>query len=111
MANRQHGRSSPGGRNPGGRTARAVPVSRIGREIRTPSQSGVPSYVEPEVRRWPNPPEDAPPVSPGPDPALQDILRALSCQNQLLSDIKTLLEQLAAARAAAESADESQAKL
>lgn len=104
MANRQHGRSAPGGRNPGSRTARTVPVSRAGREVRRSSQSGVPSYVEPEVRRWSHPLEETPPASPEPEPALPDIRRALSCQNQLLSDIKALLERLAAA----ESTDEKQ---
>lgn len=102
MANRQHGRSSPGGRNSGGRTVRAVPIGRAGREVRASSQSGVPSYVEPEVRRWPHPLEDTPPVPNPPEPALHYIRCALSYQNQLLSDIKTLLEQLTAAYPAAE---------
>ena len=113
MANRQHGRRSPGGRNPGGRTGRAVPVSRVPGEVRTPSQSGVPSYVEPEVRRWSHPLENPPPASAPPEPALHYIRCALSYQNQLLADIKTLLEQLTASlpAAAAKNEEERQAKL
>lgn len=92
---------------------RAVPAGRVPGEVRTSSRSGVPSYVEPEVRRWPNPPEDTPSVSFEPEPALHYIRCALSYQNQLLADIKTLLEQLAAAppAAAAESADKNRQKL
>ena len=94
MPNRQHGRparSAAGRSQSGGRTARTVPVSR------TP---GTPSYTEPEVRRWPHPLEDPP--SPAPEPAMHYIRCALSYQNQLLADIKTLLEQLTAAASAAE---------
>ena len=111
MTNRQHGRSrgSSGGRNPGGRAARAVPVSRVSGEIRIPSQPGTPSYTEPEVRRWPHPPEeDAACLPPLPEPALHYIRCALSYQNQLLADIKALLEQLTAALPAAEPERESQ---
>lgn len=113
MANHQHGRNSPGGRNPGGRTLRAIPAGRAGREVRTPSQSGVPSYIEPEVRRWPHPLEDTLPAPPEPEPVLHYIRCALSYQNQLLADIKTLLEQLTADRAAAgsESAEQKQPEL
>lgn len=114
MANRQHGRSrgSSGGRTPGGRTPRAVPASRASGELRTPPQPGTPSYIEPEVRRWPHPLEDTPAVT-APEPALHYIRCALSYQNQLLADIKTLLEQLAAAAPAAEpgKADGNQPKL
>lgn len=93
MPNRQHGRSSrsSAGRSPaGGRAARSVTVSR------TP---GTPSYVEPEVRRWPHPLEDPAP-SLAPEPALHYIRCALSYQNQLLADMKSLLEQLVSDRAA-----------
>ena len=95
MANRQHGR----GRTPAaGRTARTVPVTRSpGREAVPP---GTPIYTEPEVRRWPHPLEDPP--SPATEPAMHYIRCALSYQNQLLADIKTLLEQLTAAAPAAE---------
>lgn len=83
-------RSPEGGRSPaGGRNARTVPV-------RAP---GTPSYTEPEMRRWPHPLEDPAP-SPAPEPAMHYIRCALSYQNQLLADIKALLEQLAADRAA-----------
>ena len=105
MPNRQHGRS----RNPsGGRAARTVPVSRAPADSRgtggtwMPSQPGTPAYVEPEVRRWPHPLEEEPsPSASAPEPALHYIRCALSYQNQLLADIKALLEQLAAAGAAA----------
>ena len=91
MPNRQHGRparSAAGRSQSGGRTARTVPVSR------TP---GTPSYKEPEVRRWPHPLEDP---APAPEPALHYIRCALSYQNQLLADIKSLLERQAEDRAA-----------
>lgn len=83
MANRQHGRP---GRPAGGRSARAVPVSR------SPGREGTPIYTEPEVRRWPHPLEDP---APPPEPAMHYIRCALSYQNQLLADIKALLEQMA----------------
>ena len=97
MPNRQHGRparSAAGRSQSGGRTARTVPVSR------TP---GTPSYTEPEVRRWPHPLEDP---APAPEPALHYIRCALSYQNQLLADIKALLERLSTAAPAAESPPE-----
>ena len=98
MANRHHGRSPAGGR-----TARTVPVSRSpGRDAAPP---GTPIYTEPEVRRWPHPLEDGG-SSPVPEPAMHYIRCALSYQNQLLADIKALLEQLAAAPPAAEKAPE-----
>lgn len=56
------------------------------------------AYPEPEMRRWPHP-VDGTPVSPqGPqaDAVCYYIRCALSYQNQLLADIKALLEQLAA---------------
>lgn len=91
MANRQHGRAPAAGR-----PARTVPVTRSpGRESAPP---GTPIYTEPEVRRWPHPLEDPP--APAPEPAMHYIRCALSYQNQLLADIKALLEQLAVAPAA-----------
>ena len=127
MANRQHGRSRnpAGGRSPaGGRTARAVPVSRFTAEGRDLSggawtasrpQPGTPSYTEPEVRRWPHPLEDAATAAaPAPEPALHYIRCALSYQNQILEDIKALLERLAEPSSPAkesEMAEESQSKL
>ena len=95
MANRQHGSRPSGGRN--GRAARAVPVSRSpagGRENWTPFPPGTPIYKEPEVRRWPHPPEETSSAQ-TPEPALHYIRCALSYQNQLLADIKALLERLA----------------
>lgn len=96
MANRQYGR----GRTPAaGRTVRAVSVSRSpGRGDAPP---GTPIYTEPEVRRWPHPLEDP---APPPEPAMHYIRCALSYQNQLLADIKALLEQLAVSAPAAEKA-------
>lgn len=119
MANRQHGRgrSPAAGRNTAGsRTARAVPVSRSptgGRglagnrgsgEIWTAPTPGTPGYLEPEVRRWPHPVTDDP-AAPAPEPALHYIRCALSYQNQLLADIKTLLEQMAAGTPSAPAED------
>lgn len=49
---------------------------------------------EPPVRRWPHPVGCQDPPLP-PEPALHYIRCALSYQNQLLSEIKTLLQQLA----------------
>lgn len=106
MANRQHGRP----RSPaGGRSIRAVPVSRSpSRETAPP---GTPIYTEPEVRRWPHPIEGAAPsarqTAPAgqTDTALYYIHCALSYQNQLLADIKSLLEQLAADSAPAAGGD------
>nr|WP_325232277.1 hypothetical protein [uncultured Oscillibacter sp.] len=96
MANRQHGR----GRTPaGGRTARTVPVSRSTVRAGETAPPGTPIYTEPEVRRWPHPVEDP---APPPEPAMHYIRCALSYQNQLLADIKTLLEQLSTATPAAE---------
>lgn len=96
MANRQHGR----GRTPaGGRTARTVPVSRSTVRAGETAPPGTPIYTEPEVRRWPHPVEDP---APPPEPAMHYIRCALSYQNQLLADIKTLLEQLSTAAPAAE---------
>ena len=65
--------------------------------------SGVPSASEPPVRRWPHPVNGIDPSQAGsvrqPDPALHYIHCALSYQNQLLADIKALLEQVAAGQA------------
>ena len=101
MPNRQYGRSqiSSGSRN----LARTVPVSRFPSGFRSPAGGGGAfrsvsrsGYKEPEVRRWPHPVEDGTPVpASGPEPALHYIRCALSYQNQLLADIKVLLEQLA----------------
>lgn len=93
MPNRQRGktgRPAAGRNSAAGRTARTVPASRA---------PGTPSYTEPEMRRWPHPLEDPAP-SPAPEPAMHYIRCALSYQNQLLADIKALLERLAADRTA-----------
>ena len=113
MPNRQHGRSrSPAGSrsSAASRSAYTVPVSRspaVGRfsgegRVVPQTRPGTPGYIEPEVRRWPHPVEDETLSStPGPEPALHYIRCALSYQNQLLADIKVLLEQMAIDRAAA----------
>lgn len=67
------------------RTVRSTPASF--------SAAPAPSVPEPPVRRWPHPVEGAGPAQ-DLDPALHYIRCALSYQNQLLADIKTLLQQL-----------------
>ena len=52
-----------------------------------------PTISEPPVRRWPHPVTGAEARMP-PDPTLHYIRCALSYQNQLLADIKSLLQQL-----------------
>ena len=63
-------------------------------ENHSTQQAGPPLPEEPAVRRWPHPVGG---VEPGqqPDPALHYIRCALSYQNQMLADIKALLERLA----------------
>lgn len=71
-----------------------------GRGARTPASQPapvVPTTPEPPVRRWPHPVE-CPSVSRDAGPTLHYIRCALSYQNQLLADIKALLQQLAAAQ-------------
>ena len=60
-----------------------------------------PTHTEPAVRRWPHPVDGTAPVQPG-DPALHYIRCALSYQNQLLAEIKALLEKLTLGDAAGE---------
>ena len=60
------------------------------------------STPEPPVRRWPHPVENIAPRSNG-DQDLYYIHCALSYQNQLLADIKTLLQQLCTRQTEAES--------
>lgn len=50
---------------------------------------------EPAMRRWPHPVDGTEPMQ-CPDPSLQYIRCALSYQNQLLAEIRSLLEQMAA---------------
>ena len=59
----------------------------------TSRQSAAAAFTEPAVRRWPHPVDGTEPLQSG-DPALHYIRCALSYQNQLLADIKTLLETL-----------------
>ena len=83
MANRQYGSRR--------RAARTVRVSRPPAGGRG---EGVPVYAEPEVRRWPHPVGEGIPAVQQPEPTLHYIRCALSYQNQLLADIKALLEQM-----------------
>ena len=69
---------------------------RVARSTPEPPVAAVPATPEPPVRRWPHPVEGVEPIQ-DLDPALHYIRCALSYQNQLLADIKTLLQQLAAA--------------
>lgn len=57
-----------------------------------PPLAGV-AAADPPVRRWPHPIPSAV-SSQQADPAFQYIRCALSCQNELLSQIRDLLEQL-----------------
>ena len=76
MANQSRGRCRP---------AHPAPVQTV--------RSAV-SSQEPPVRRWPHPVGSQEPLLP-PEPTLHYIRCALSYQNQLLSEIKTLLQRLA----------------
>lgn len=64
------------------------------RQARPPqqTQTNSASHTEPVMRRWPHPVVTA---SPQEDATLHYITCALSYQNQLLADIKVLLERMA----------------
>ena len=64
-------------------------------EAGLPAVSGVPTTPEPPVRRWPHPVDGTEPLQQA-DPALHFVHCALSYQNQLLADMKSLLERIAA---------------
>ena len=66
---------------------------RVARSTPEPPVAAVPATPEPPVRRWPHPVEGVEPIQ-DLDPALHYLRCALSYQNQLLADIKTLLQQL-----------------
>ena len=71
-----------------------------GRQVRSTVQSGTPAFTEPEVRRWPHPVDGTEVTRQSgaagqTEPSLYYIHCALSYQNQLLAEIKALLEQLA----------------
>ena len=66
-----------------------------------PAQRSTACRTEPAVRRWPHPVDGTEPAQ-ACDPALHYIRCALSYQNQLLCDIKTLLETIAARETAEE---------
>ncbi|SFP66301.1 hypothetical protein SAMN05216343_11192 [Oscillibacter sp. PC13] len=79
-----------------GRQSRPVPVQPL-----TPAD---PVTVEPPVRRWPHPINGIEPVHQA-DPTLHYIRCALSYQNQLLADIKALLQQIVESQEKQEQAD------
>ncbi|MCI9649357.1 hypothetical protein [Oscillibacter sp.] len=64
-------------------------------EAGLPAVSGVPTTPEPPVRRWPHPVDGTEPLQQA-DSALHFVHCALSYQNELLADIKALLERIAA---------------
>lgn len=72
--------------------------SRPVRTISAQPAAGLPAVSEPPVRRWPHPVDGTSsgqlPASAQTDSTLHYIRCALSYQNQLLADIKALLEQL-----------------
>ena len=65
--------------------------------VRTVSARQNACPTEPVMRRWPHPVDGTDCIQPE-DPALHYIRCALSYQNQLLSDIKALLEGIAGSR-------------
>lgn len=109
MANRSYGQNRPGRSGPGWQAV-PVPLAPAGQEPaeEAPAQQaapGTPTFTEPEVRRWPHPVDGTPPFRQAlfgqpTDALLHYIQCALSYQNQLLADIKALLEQLAEETAA-----------
>ena len=63
------------------------------RQPHNAAASSIPAYTEPEVRRWPHPVCGTVPASET-DSCLHYMHCALVYQNQLLAEIKTLLEHL-----------------
>lgn len=92
MANRPSGGPPPAG---------GSPVRPQGPSGPGGTSTGMPSFTEPEMRRWPHPPEPALPPSPLPGEETE-LVRLLTRQTQLLSEIKALLEHPAPAQADAE---------
>lgn len=105
MANRSYGQDRPDRAAPGWQ---AVPVPLSPAQQGTPAEGsprqaepGVPTFTEPEVRRWPHPVNGIAPTQQifsdqSADALLHCVRCALSYQNQLLADIKALLETLIA---------------
>lgn len=105
MANRSYGQDRPDRSAP---AWQAVPVPLSPAQQGTPAEScprqtepGVPAFTEPEVRRWPHPVNGIAPSQQvfsdqQADALLHCVRCALSYQNQLLADIKVLLEKLVA---------------
>lgn len=93
MANR-----SPSGPFPAGGRAACPPPAPV-------PPPGLPRFTEPEMRRWPHPPEPAappPPVAPPETETLAELQGLLARQAQLLEEIKGLLEELARSGSAGE---------
>lgn len=105
MANRPCGQDRP---DKAARSWQTVPIPLSSPQQEAPAEgrpplpeSGTPAFTEPEVRRWPHPVNGIAPdqqcLSDQQADALLHCIRcALSYQNQLLADIKVLLEKLAA---------------
>lgn len=101
MANRSYGQDRSGRPTPAWQPVPA-PLSPIQQEPEVTAQQavpGTPAFTEPEMRRWPHPINGTPPAQQAAfeqsaDALLYYIRCALSYQNQLLADIKTLLEQM-----------------
>lgn len=83
---------------------RSCGQNRQARTVSVRQTAPASSFEEPSVRRWPHPVADAQPPHVS-DPTLYYIRCALSYQNQLLADIKTLLEQLEAEQKSASGND------
>lgn len=78
------------------------PTSPCGAPARAPA-ARLPSFTEPEMRRWPHPPEPALPLPPPPgEGAEPELVRLLARQTQLLAEIKALLEHPVPVQADAE---------
>ena len=105
MANRQCGRGRPPRTSPSNQPGMFARTKSPARQGGQPKGTGRPRLPEPEMRRWPHPvpPDQTPAAAPEPAPepsgaTLHYIRCAMSYQNQLLADIKVLLEQLTADR-------------
>lgn len=88
MANRPTSGPSPIGGRPV-----CPPSAPDGRSAPT---AGLPLFTEPEMRRWPHPPEPAAPpalCAPAEPEAVAELRGLLSRQTQLLSEIRDLLEE------------------
>lgn len=103
MANRSYGQDRSGQPAPAWQPV-PTPLPLTQPEPEVPAQqadSGIPAFTEPEMRRWPHPVNGVSPTQQAvceqsAEALLHYVRCALSYQNQLLADIKTLLEQMLA---------------